>query len=127
MKPATRVAFEVRALFVDTSLYPDTYSSGRFLAELRCDARWWHVDSAGKTRIITVVHITYRPNHKRLLIETWGVVDELTRCWDIEGQDWLVVSSLSSLSSLSSAWCVSCHGVGCSFSQSVEAVLVMLA
>ena len=41
------------------------------LTELRCDARWWLVNSDGKTRVVILVHITFTQNQKSLLVKTW--------------------------------------------------------
>ena len=45
------------------------------------DARWWLVNSAEKTRIAIVIHITYKPadNVKSLLIENWQMADNPRR------------------------------------------------
>ena len=45
------------------------------LRELRCDARWWLVNSLGRTRIAIIIHVTYKPNEKSVLLETWQMVD----------------------------------------------------
>lgn len=41
------------------------------LQELRCDARWWLVNSSGQTRVVLVIHISLKPAQKFLRIETW--------------------------------------------------------
>lgn len=39
------------------------------------NARWWLMNSNGKTRAVIIVHITLTANAKGLLIEMWTMID----------------------------------------------------
>lgn len=55
------------------------YDAGRLCRKptrvaMRCDARWWFINSDGETRLVIIIPVTYQPNQKVVLIETWGMV-----------------------------------------------------